>query len=235
MFSNAQTLRLNGYIVNESGSIASSREGERYEQSRTAIIEIDGGREIVDRLIAVADSPRALVGRSRDGSAVLIFRRDGERNCIPYIPNHRGNAGVFDLALNSNGEPLRLVFGCETLDPSTWTWAKGRSPADVARDSLPNLTADVCGDVAREALSHASDARAAREEAERNREFEERRAKYIADLARPKTAEQLQAEEDNEIITRYANEVLAWNDPDKARLDAARSRFAARRKQTAAA
>lgn len=47
-FSNAQTLRINGYIVNESGSIASSREGERYEQSRTAIIQIDGGREIVD-------------------------------------------------------------------------------------------------------------------------------------------------------------------------------------------
>src|SRR5258707_5268149 len=97
-----QPLRLNGYIVNESGRIECTREGERYEQSRTAIIQIDGGREIVDRLIAVADSPRALVGRTRDGSAVLLFRHDGGRNFTPYIPGYP--AGVLDLVLNSNGE-----------------------------------------------------------------------------------------------------------------------------------
>ena len=231
--SNTHQLRLNGYIVNDQGHIEANREGERYEQSRVAIIQIDGSREIVDRLIAVTDSARALIGRSREGSAVLVFRRDGERNFLPYNPNHQG--AVFDLVMYNNGEPLRLVFGCDTLDPSTWTWAKGRSPADVPRDSLPNLTRDVCDDIAREALKHAGDARAAREEAERNKAFEARRAKYLADLAKPKTAEQLQAEEDDEIITRYANEVLAWNDPDKPRLDAARSRVAARRVQTAAA
>ncbi len=228
-------LRLNGYIVNESGRIDCNREGERYEQERTAVIRIEGGREVVDRLIAVADSPRALVGRSRDGSAVLVFRRDGGRNFIPYAPDHRGAAGTLDLVLNATGEPLRLVFGCEGLDPSSWSWAKGRSPADVPRDSLPNLTADVCQDVAREALKLGTDAQFAREEIERNKAFEERRAKYLVDLAQPKTAEQLQAEADDEITARYANEVLAWNDPDKARLDAARSRVAARLKQIAAA
>jgi hypothetical protein len=185
-------LRMMGYIVNESGFIECDREGERYEQSRVAIIEIYGGREVVDLMIAVADSPRALVGRHSDGAAVLVFRRDGEKRFEPYV-------------------------------------------SDVPRDSLPNLTADVCDDVAREALGLATDARAAREEAERNKEFEERRAKYLADLAKPKTAEQLQAEADDEIIERYANEVLAWNDPDKARLDAARVRVAARHKKTAAA
>jgi hypothetical protein len=232
--SNAQTLRLNGYIVNDRGHIEANREGERYYQSRAAIIQIDGGREIVDRLIGVADSPRALVGRSREGSAVLLFRRDGEGWFVPDV-NYRGVVGAFDLVMNTNGSPLRLVFGCESLDPAAWSWAKGRSPADVPRDSLPNLTRDVSGDIAREALKHAGDAQAAREEAERNKAFEERRAKYLADLARPKTADELQAEEDEKILAQYANEVLAWNDPDKARLDAARSRFAARRKQTAAA
>jgi hypothetical protein len=227
--SNTHQLRLNGYIVNDQGHIEANREGERYEQSRTAIIEIHGDRAMVDRLIAVADSPRALVGRDKGHRAVLLFRRDGERNFIP------SNRGVFDLVMNSNGELLRLVFGCETLDPSTWTWAKGRSPDDVPRDSLPNLTFDVCQDIAREALAVASDARAAREEAERNKAFEERRAKYLANLTKPKTAAQIQAEEDDEIITRYANEVLAWNDPDKPRLDAARARLAQRLKQTAAA
>lgn len=225
-------LRLNGYIVDESGSILSDREGWRYAQERTAIILIEGGREIVDRLLAVADSPRALVGRSRDGAGLLLFRRDGESNYIPYIDNHRG---IYDLVLNNNGAPLRLAFGISSLDPAAWSWPKGRSPADVSRDALPNVTGDVCMDIAREALALASDAKAAREEAERNREFEERRAKYLADLAKPKTAAQLQAEEDDEIMMRYANEVLAWDDPDKARLDAARSRIAARRKQTTAA
>jgi hypothetical protein len=243
--SNTHQLRFKGYIVNDQGHVEANREGERYEQSRVAIIQIDGSREIVDRLIAVADSPRALVGRSRDGSAVLVFRRDGERNFLPYNPNHQG--AVFDLVMHSDGEPLRLVFGCGTLDPSVWTWitfeqppnklvnVKGRSLLETPRDSLPNLTRDVCDDIAREALKHAGDARAAREEAERSKAFEARRAKYLADLAKPKTAEQLQAEEDDEIITRYANEVLAWNDPDKPRLDAARSRIAARLKQTVAA
>src|SRR5258708_27452827 len=89
MFSSnsTQTLRLNGYIVNESGRIECTREGERYEQSRTAIIQIDGGREIVDRLIAVANSPRALVRRTRDGSAVLLFPPDGGAHLSPiYTP-----------------------------------------------------------------------------------------------------------------------------------------------------
>jgi hypothetical protein len=229
---NIQTLRLNGYIVNESGFIECDREGERYEQSRVAIIEIYGSREVVDLMIAVADSPRALVGRHSDGAAVLVFRRDGEKRFEPYVSGSTGK--VFDLVMNTNGQPLRLVFGVDGLSASTWTWGKGRSPADVSRDSLPNLTADVCDDVAREALGLATDARAVREEAERNKGFEQRRAKYLADLARPKTADELQAEEDREILDRYANEVLAWNDPDKARLDAARARFARRLKQTAA-
>jgi hypothetical protein len=245
-----------GYIVNESGSIVCTREGERYEQSRTAIIQIDGPREIVDRLIAVADSPRSLVGRSRDGSAVLLFRHDSyysgggvsATNSIrgtdsTYASVGGGGSflardfgqGVLDLVLSGNGEPLRLAFGGDALDPSAWTWPKGRSPADVPRDSLPNLTGDVCGDIRREALQLGTDAKAAREEAERNKAFEARRAKYIADLAKPKSAEQLLFEEDEKILAQYAGETLAWNDADKPRLDAARARRAQRLKQTSAA
>lgn len=222
-------LRLNGYSVNDAGHIVCQREGGRYEQERTAIIQIDGGREIVDRLIAVADSPRALIGRSRDGAAVLLFRHDGEHTFTPSILDHHGN--VFDLLLNSNHEPLRLAFGCDGLDPSAWVWAKGRSPADVPRDSLPNLTFDLSQDVAVEALKHAREARYIRAEIERTKAFEERRAKYVANLAKPKTAEQLQLEEDEKILEQYAGEVLAWDDPGKPKLDAARARRAQRQRK----
>src|SRR5258708_26825880 len=88
MFSSnsTQTLRLNGYIVNESVRIECTREGERYEQSRTAIIQIDGGREIVDPLIAVADSARALVGRTRDCSVVRLMVADCRSTFPPTNP-----------------------------------------------------------------------------------------------------------------------------------------------------
>src|SRR5580700_5457306 len=90
------SLRLQGYATDSNGHIlcragvesrvhdrdgwglAATPQAERYEQTWLAIVRVDvahgDARKISDALIVAADSPRALVGKRRDGSAVLVFK-----------------------------------------------------------------------------------------------------------------------------------------------------------------
>ena len=69
---------------------------------RLAIIRFDvergNARDLIEQIIAEADiSPRVLVGRKRDGSAVILFRFEKD---FPISPNRTAdtNDGAYKLA-----------------------------------------------------------------------------------------------------------------------------------------
>jgi hypothetical protein len=150
--SNSRTqLRSLGYSADADGNIVCHREGprglwNRYLHECTAVIRIDlvdGGskpvRELVERLVSATDEPRSLVARSRNGSAVLLFKV----NEFSDLPVSVGE-GVYEL-VTSDGELLNITCASlgQTLDVGAWSWAKNRSPYEVSRDSLAVLFKDV--------------------------------------------------------------------------------------------
>jgi hypothetical protein len=155
-----QQLRALGYSANESGIIChrTGKHRDRYLHERCGILKIDlehdfkGGRELVEKLLAVIDEPRSIVGRARNGSAVVLFKA-GEFNVEPTV-NNGGQKGVFDLALKATGELVTITCASEgqTLDPTAYTWAKVRSPYDVPRDALALLFDDIGSAVVKEAF-----------------------------------------------------------------------------------
>jgi hypothetical protein len=243
--SNRDTLRQGGYSVDDAGRIQCQREGTRYEQERCAVIRVDlepdskRGRELVDAVVAAADTPRALLGRARNGSAVLLFRCENPHNLVPHIQGRISTNGIFELATRDTGERFTVTIASEgqTLDLNGYSWPKGRSPLEISRDSLPNLTSDVGEVVLKAAFESATWAPSA-EEIQTEAEREERVAHFKADVASGKirlnkTEAELLAEEDAKLV-EGASADLTPHDGIFAQLVIAARRRIERRKADAA-
>jgi hypothetical protein len=112
---------------------------ERFADTHLVAIVVDilsgDGRAIVDAILASADSPRALVGRKRNGSAVLLFKCPAGMTGANRLEHYGTHSGVrFTLSIVSEGA---------TLVTEAYDWPKNRSPLEVERDRLPSLTLDV--------------------------------------------------------------------------------------------
>jgi hypothetical protein len=234
---NTNTLTMLGYSATAEGHIELQREGVRYVQERCAVIHIEGSHEMVERLLAIADSPRALTGRAKN-SAVLLFKAD-ERNVAPSIQGHRRGDGVFDLALPS-GE--RITVSCKSaglLDLSAFTWQKNRSPLEIERDRLPLLTSDISEAVLLEAFKFATWAPSA-EDIAAEAARKERRAKIAAGIASGKinpnpTPEQQLEIDDNKLVAAHEGAEYHEYDGNMAALVLAARRRVASRKAAAEA
>lgn len=118
----------------------------RRPDERTAYIEIrfehdtKANRALLDRLIAAADSPRAIVGKL-GCDAVLLFRVGDIEPALGSID--RSGRGVFEL-ITEGGErfTIRMSGGDDVLLVGGLSW-KNRSPLDVPRDSLAVLYSDI--------------------------------------------------------------------------------------------
>jgi hypothetical protein len=154
-------LRLQGYAVTADGNSIECHPGTplrsrdyedatpRFQFMRVAVIsfEVERGnaRELVDAILAKADiTPRAIIGKRKDGSIVALFRLDKD---FPIAPSRTADTtdGAFKLAAKDDSSRFTVAVKSlgETVDVSAYTWAKGRSPLEVARDALPVLTIDV--------------------------------------------------------------------------------------------
>lgn len=207
-------LRLNGYMVDDRGHLVCHRDDARFVQERVALIRIDStNREIVDKLIEIADSPRALIGRSRSG-AVLLFKLEGTHSIVPRVLGDNQGLGVFKLADRVSREPLTIAIRSvgESLDVSAYSWPKGRDPLSIRRDSLPALTHDVGGLVMAAAMEFCTWASIV----ELDRQQAERVAKFKADLASGAvqilTDEERQAAEDERIVRENAGREIFESD-----------------------
>ena len=205
-------LREMGYSSQDGKTIVCHREGgrgneHRYDHERCGVVRIDlerdtkSGLELVERLIVAAAEPRALVGRSRDGSAILLFRVN-EHSDLPYT----GDGGVSKLITRS-GELLTVTYGSvdHTVDVNAWSWVKGRSPFDVPHDSLAVLFKDIADRVLDEAFKlGCADAPTAAERA-----AAERRAKIAQGLKdgsiSPTKYQEEQDERDREFLRKHAD------------------------------
>jgi hypothetical protein len=206
--SNRDILRLNGYSATAEGHIQCSREGARYVQERCAVVHIEGARELVEHLLGFIDEPRALLGRAKNGAAVLLFRGD-ERNVVPRIHGDDKRNGVFALTTQS-GE--RITVTCKSgggaLDPSAYTWQRGRSPLEIERDRLPLLCADTVEAVIAEAFKLGCTWAPTAEEIAAEAARQERYAKIAADIAsgklipNPSPEQQLEID-DNALVAAH--------------------------------
>jgi hypothetical protein len=228
-------LRLNGYSANDAG-IVCTRDAERFKHERTGIlkIEISGdskdARAIVDGIVAAIDEPRALVGRNR-GGAVMLFRMQ------MWI-----NTSRVELSLRS-GEQIAITIGAEglTVEPDAFTWAKGRSPLDISRDSLPPMFSEFAE--LGQTVAAAAGALPAKE-IERELANEARVNQFKADVAAGRVklkteaelAEDAQARSDAEIVAEWKGETVRPDDGGAARsVLAARARHAVRLSKQATA
>jgi hypothetical protein len=232
------TLRLNGFAVDTQGRIAcragvqprhfdltSWRPAEpnvqRLEQTWLVAIVIEvvhgDAREIVDALIAAADSPRAIVGKRRNGSAVLLFK------CPPGMSGHnlveeygtRDGAVRFSLSILSEGA---------TVDASAYAWDKARSPLEVDHSRLAAFTAEVPALVTEAAKARST----AWSLIEREREDEANNAKY-ATMRIPTEQETREAEEERLVAQYEGQHVSMWDGPLANDILRARKVVAARR------
>ena len=216
MSNTATRLREQGYSVTSDGAIECYRKNpnhdhsraqpdRRYLHERTAVIRLTlardtrGGREVVERIVAAVDEPRALVGRDKRGGAVLLFRLD-EQDIRPSVVGNHG--GVFELALRESGELLTVSVECDgaTVDVGAYSWK--RSPLETPRESLAPLFADISTRACSAAFELAGPAPSP-EDVAREKAFAERAAKYRADIIAGKV--KLSAEEQR----RFDDEILA--------------------------
>jgi hypothetical protein len=211
----------------------------RISEKSIGLIRIDldskdpkAARAVIDQIIERADEPTIAIGRTRNGSAVLVFRSEKPWRNVPSIAGAEHNQRVFPLA-SSDGN-VRLTINCdvESLDDSAYSWA-----TKVEAEQLPTLP-DVAGlgqKIIEAAfalgLTWASlvDQDTAREQ---------RAAKLKADIAagrvKIKTDEELQAERDAEIVRETAGREYSWTDGIAAQeILAARHRHAQRLRPTA--
>lgn len=246
---NRARLRELGYSVDADGKIICHRRHEtksavlptRYQHERCGVLRIDldrdskAGRELVERLILVVDEPRALIGRTRNGSAVMLFRAT-EETVLPAINgqiyDERGRV-LFELVA---ADGLRFQIECTThavLDPSEYTWAKGRSPLDVPHDSLAVLFADI-GEAVIDAAFKTGAQWASIYDADeaRARKLEKSRPAYEARLAAGYySADAIQAREDEALVASNP-EGNYWSDGAMGTLiEQARRRIAMRKQQ----
>jgi hypothetical protein len=227
---------MNGYSVDGAGHIECSRDGVRFAHERVGIVRVDISRDtrdaraLVDAVIGSIDEPRALTGRDRRGGAVLLFRVDRGVG----INNVR-----LELALR-DGTEITIAFGSEgqSVDPESYSWPKGRAPADVARDLLPPLYNDFA-EIAHSA-AWAAGARPA-DEWQRERAAEERIEQLKADVAAGRvklnlTPEERAAEADAKLVEDNAGRELHGHDGIFAMLVlAARQRMERRKTEKAEA
>jgi hypothetical protein len=238
-----QQLRLNGYLADPAGGIVCHKEGVRYKQERTAIVHLVGDRELIDKLVECADSPRALVGRRSDGSAVMVFRCEGDY--LPFVAGDtrrtRGN-GVFELAQRADGSPLTITIGCEGLGVGVSGYSWTRSPLEIERDRLPVLTSDISQAIVDEAFKLDC---TWIETVKQDREVAARIEKFHADVAAGRVkvqtpeeiAEEHQARADAAMVEANLGRDIGWADGNAAQMIlAARGRHEARQraKQNAA-
>jgi hypothetical protein len=234
------TLRLNGYAVDTQGRIAcragvkarhfdpnswrpiDQMNSDRFEQTWLAVIAFDvahgDARSIVDALIVAADSPRALVGRKRNGSAVMLFKCPagtiGSNRGEDY--GTRGAVARFSLSILSEGA---------TVDISDYSWERNRSPLDIEHDRLPTFTVEVPTLVHEAASAAGCNAWSL---IEREREDEANNAKY-ATMRIPTEQETREAEEERLVAQYEGQHVSMWDGPLANDILRARKVVAARR------
>ncbi|HWS67707.1 MAG TPA: hypothetical protein VN325_33475 [Steroidobacteraceae bacterium] len=237
-------LRMNGYLVDPTSPlIVCRREGARWAQERTGYIRIDIdrdtkiAREIVEKLLEVVDSPRALLGRTSQGSAVMLFRA-GEK---PVSPDMQGthSRGHFELALGS-GEKITIdIDSVGAVIVPNYSWGK-RSPESVPRHELPELTSDVGDAVITEAFKLGCTWAPTAEEIAAEAARQERYKQIAADIASGKlipnpTPEQQLEIDDNKLVAAHEGAEFHEYDGNFANLVISARRRVARRKAQAVA
>ena len=221
--STRETLRLAGYSSTPEGHVECYREGHPDECTGVLKIDIErdtkAGRELVDKLIALVDQPRALLGRKRDGSVIMLFKCDRPYAVEPHIAGENRRTGIFELATRDGD--VCFVVTCKSVDMvvdiSAYTWDKNRSPADFPRASLTLLTADVGERVVEGAFSlgcmWASMVAQERENAARveqfKRDVKSGKAKLLSDA---EIAEIYQSRADEETVAAHEGQKLHWSD-----------------------
>ena len=164
---------------------------QRFEQTWLVAIVIDvhrdskNAREIIDALIVAADSPRALVGRKRDGSAAILYR------CPPPAMTDVNTSAEYGTRDGSVRFSIEVASEGATVDVGAYSWDKGRSPFEFEHDRLSTFTPDVAALVTEAAKARCT----AWELVERAREDEANNAKY-ATMKIPTAEEQREAEEE---------------------------------------
>jgi hypothetical protein len=233
------TLKLNGYSVDTQGRIAcragvearpydpnswrsAEANAQRLEQTWLVaiVVEVAHGdaRSIVDALITAADSPRAIVGRKRNGGAVLLFK------CPPAMTgaNRVEDYGTRDGSLRFS---LSILSEGATVDASAYAWDKARSPLEFEHSRLPAFTGEV-PKLVTEAASAAGCTFWSL--IERAREDEANSARYAT--MRIPTAQEEAERADEELVARYEGQhVSIWDGPVANDILRARKVVAARR------
>jgi hypothetical protein len=240
-------LRLMGYSVSAAGHIECAKGATeysyqkrepgslRFEQEHVAVVKIDGSKEVVEQLVAAADSPRALTGKNR-GGAVLVFRREKNQDIKPSDLAYQGR-DVFELMHKDTHERLTLTIKSEgmTLDAGSYSWGK-RSPLDTSRDSLPVLTHDLSELVINAAFAAGSTWASI---VEQDRANEQRLEQTRADIAAGRVklhesdAERLEREDGETVAATAGREYVASDGIAAQLIIAARARFARRKKPAA--
>lgn len=203
------------------------------EDEKTAVLRLElerdtsHGRDLIDKLIEAADSPRALLGRSKSGSAVLLFRH-GRNSPAPHINGQSGS--TFKLATRDGAVRLTItVASYGTLEVSAYSW--DRSPLDNGLWTLPVLTSSI-GEVVIEAAFTAGCSWA--EQVDDELKDAQRRADIASGKIVLESDEARQAREDDALVARYEGQPLGMFDDARALVRAARFRVAERRKAEAA-
>jgi hypothetical protein len=240
------TLRLNGYAVDTQGRIAcragvkarhfdpnswrpiDQMNSDRFEQTWLAVIAFDvaqgDARSIVDALIVAADSPRALVGRKRNGSAVMLFKCPAGMIGTNRVEDYgtRGAVARFSLSILSEGA---------TVDMSDYSWEKNRSPLDIEHDRLPTFTVEVPTLVTEAASAAGCNAWTLIERARADAEYNARLVARVAsgELKIPTAQEEREAEEERLVAQYEGQRVSMWDGPLANDILRARKVVAARR------
>lgn len=241
MNNNRTRLRELGYSSDESGNIICHRQGAiswRYLHERCAVLRIDldadskaAGRELVDKLLAVVDEPRALTGRTRNGSAVMLFQVTSADNIA--LTDRYGNDCNFEF-VSSDG--VRFKISCTSaavLDVNAYIWPKGRSPLDIPRDQLAVLFPDIGQAVVDAANAGAKDAEVYDADRKREREFEARKPEIERKMAEGYYSEEAEKQRQDEDLVRGQPEDMGPADGPMGFLVYAARRRIALRKQAA--
>ena len=239
MSPNNRRLRELGYSSDESGNIICHRQGatlQRFLHERCGVLRIEleqdskAGRELVDKLLTVVDEPRALIGRTRNGSAIVLFQVTTTDNVA--LTDRYGNDCSFEF-VSSEGA-VRFKISCTSdavLNPSEYTWAKNRSPTDVPRNQLAVLFADIGQTVVDAAKAWgAKDAEIYDEDQKREREWEARKPEIERKMAEGYYSEEAEKQRQDEDLVRGQPEDMGPSDgPMGFLVFAARRRIALRK------